>query len=88
MRFRMSGQTGSQDYLYDNIFLGRTETEGVLSKQFTDTDGGFKAFSFAGQSSHWLAALNFKTSLGNLKLPIKLYGDIGTYEDGVSSTKK
>ncbi|MBA3971900.1 MAG: hypothetical protein H0X46_07110, partial [Bacteroidetes bacterium] len=87
-RFRMSGQTGSQDYLYDNIFLGRTETEGVLSMQFTDTDGGFKAFSFAGQSSHWLAALNFKTSLGNLKLPIKLYGDIGTYEDGVSSTKK
>ena len=87
-RFRMSGQTGSQDYFYDNIFLGRTENEGILSSQFTESDGGFKAFSFAGQSSRWLTALNFKTSLGNMKLPIKLYGDIGTYEDGLSGSNK
>ena len=86
-RFRMSGQTGSQDYLYDNIFLGRSETTQVLSQQFTETDGGFKSLSFAGQSAQWLAALNIKSSLGNMKLPINLYADIGTCaKDGISQS--
>jgi len=80
-RFRMSGQTGSQDYLFDHVFLGRSEqiNDGeILSNQFTDTDGGMKVYSPLGQSSTWLAALNLKTSLGNMKLPINLYADIGT----------
>ncbi|MES2591554.1 MAG: M1 family metallopeptidase [Bacteroidota bacterium] len=75
--FRLSGQTGSQDYLYDNIFLGRSETTGVLANQFTETDGGFKFYSTVGQTSEWLTALNIKSSIGNLKLPLKLYADLG-----------
>jgi hypothetical protein len=86
-RFRMSGQTGSQDYLYDNIFLGRSERDQILSQQFTETDGAFKSLSYAGQSSQWLAALNIKSSLGNMKLPINLYADIGTCaKDGISQS--
>ena len=83
-RFRLSGQTGSQDYLYDNIFLGRTETIGdgsVLANQFTETDGGFKFYSPLGQSSLWIAALNLKSSLGNMGLPINLYADFGTADN-------
>jgi hypothetical protein len=76
--FRLSGQRGDQDYLYDNIFLGRSETSGILASQFTETDGGFKFYSIVGQSSKWITALNLKSSIGNLKLPLKLYADIGT----------
>jgi len=77
-RFRMSGWRGYQDYLYDNIYLGRTETDGILANQFTENEGGFKFYAPNGQSGKWLAALNLKSSLGNIKLPIGLYADIGT----------
>lgn len=80
-RFRMSGQLGSQDYLFDNVFLGRSEAIGtgeIISNQFTDTDGAMKVYSPLGQSSTWIAALNLKTSLGNMKLPLNLYADIAT----------
>ncbi|MDO9185980.1 MAG: M1 family metallopeptidase [Bacteroidia bacterium] len=80
-RFRLSGQRGYQDYLYDNIFLGRSETTGILANQFTETDGGFKYYSTIGQSSKWLTSLNIKSSIGNLKLPLKIYADIGTTAD-------
>ena len=87
-RFRMSGQRGYQDYLYDHIYLGRTETDGILANQFTETDGGFKFYSAIGQSAKWLTALNIKSSLGNLKLPINLYADIGTSaDDGILEQK-
>jgi hypothetical protein len=76
--FRLSGQRGYQDYLYDNIFLGRSETQGILASQFTETDGGFKFYSTIGQSAKWVTALNIKSSIGNLKLPLKVYADIGT----------
>ncbi|MGQ0829387.1 MAG: M1 family aminopeptidase [Bacteroidota bacterium] len=84
-KFRLSGHRGYQDYLYDHIYLGRTETDGILANQFTETDGGFKFYSFLGQSSEWVTALNLKSSLGNLKLPLNLYADIGTCgRDGLS----
>ncbi len=89
-RFRLSGQRGYQDYLYDHIYLGRTETEpdGILANQFTETDGGFKFYSVVGQTSKWITALNFKSSLGNLKLPLRVYADIGLTEyDGRNEDK-
>ncbi len=87
-RFRMSGQNGTQDYLYDNIYLGRSETNGILGNQFTETDGGFKFYSTLGQTSKWITAVNLKSSLGNLKLPVNLYADLGTAaNEGAGSQK-
>jgi hypothetical protein len=77
-RFRLSGFRGYQDYLYDNIYLGRTETDGILANQFSEKEGAFKFYSPIGQSSEWIASLNLKSSLGNMKIPINLYADIGT----------
>jgi hypothetical protein len=78
-RFRTSGQTGSQDYLYDHTYLGRSELPGTtLGNQFTETDGGFKFLSYVGQTANWITALNIKSSLGNVPLPLKVYADIGT----------
>ena len=79
----MSGQRGYQDYLYDNIFVGRSETSGIYANQFTETDGGFKFYSPVGQTSKRITAINLKSSLGNLKLPLNVYADIGmTGKDG------
>ena len=86
-RFRLSGQTGYQDYLFDHIYLGRTETNGVLANQFTETDGAFKFYSPVGQTSKWMSALNVKASLGNLKLPLKVYADVGTTGDDATITE-
>lgn len=80
-RFRLSGQTGAQDYLYDNIYLGRNETSGVLSQQMMLNDGGFKVLSFRGQTSDYLATLNLSTTLPG-KIPVRLFADIGHYSNG------
>lgn len=87
-RFRMSGFRGYQDYLYDNIYLGRTETEGLLANQFSESEGAFKFYSAYGQSGKWIAALNLKSSLGNLKLPVNLYADLGMSADDVIPNQK
>lgn len=84
-RFRMSGNLGLQDYLYDNIFLARNEYigNGKLTQQFSETDGAFKLYSPIGQTSNWLTAMNIKLSLPKIPF-IRLYGDIGTcHKDGL-----
>ncbi|MEO6902372.1 MAG: M1 family metallopeptidase [Bacteroidia bacterium] len=87
-RFRLSGQRGYQDYLKDHIYLGRTETNGILANQFTETDGAFKIYSAYGQSNDWLTAVNIKSSIGNLKIPVKLFTDIGAYNDKLKNSKR
>jgi Peptidase family M1 domain len=82
-----SGGTGFQDYLYDNIFLGRYEASGFLSHQFTETDGGMKVYTPLGITDNWLAAANLKSSLPG-KIPFKLFADFSSYQeyDRVSHT--
>ncbi|MEX1187941.1 MAG: M1 family metallopeptidase [Bacteroidia bacterium] len=81
VRFRLSGQNGSQDYLFDDLYLGRNETEGLLSQQMTVSDGGFKVFSFRGQTSDYLATVNLTSTIPG-KIPIRLFADIGHYFNG------
>ncbi|MFI5149085.1 MAG: M1 family metallopeptidase [Bacteroidia bacterium] len=76
--FRLSGEYGPYDYLYDHTYLGRSETQGILSRQMTETDGGFKVYSPWGQTVYWLTAVNFKFSLPVLPRSIRLFMDIGT----------
>jgi hypothetical protein len=82
--FRTNGEMGSQDYLYDRTYLGRTETNGVLSQQFSETDGGFKTGGFLsnsalGESTQWLTALNIKSSLPFIPKLFRLYADLGAF---------
>jgi hypothetical protein len=82
-RFRMSGQTGYQDYLYDNIYFARTSVAPNIGfQQFTETDGAFKVYSPVGQSDNWIMSLNIK-SPKLFKLPLLLYADAGTYSTNV-----
>jgi hypothetical protein len=77
-RFRLGGQNGENDYLYDNIFLGRHEINGVLSRQMTNTDGAFALPTFLGQSDRFMLAANFKTSLPS-KIPFKVYANLAYF---------
>lgn len=77
-RFRMSGQRGYQDYLFDEVYIGRNETSSFMSQQFTETDGNFKVYTPVGQSSDWLVALNLKSSILR-RLPLNVFADVGTY---------
>jgi len=90
-RFHMNGQKGSksdidgnavayQDYLYDEVFLGRSETSGILSQQFTATQGGLKvATDYKGQAHTWLSTINLKVPFPG-KLPLYFFTDAGVYD--------
>jgi hypothetical protein len=69
-RFRLSAQNGVQDYLFDQIFLGRGEIQGVFAQQMTMSDAGFVTPSFYGQSDRFMSALNLSSSLPALPLRV------------------
>jgi len=79
-RLRMSGLSGSNDYMYDHVYLGRTESSGILSRQFVVEGGGFKTPTATGQSNSWLTSLNLKTNIPG-QLPVKLFADLGLYDE-------
>ncbi len=85
-RFRLSGWNGNNDYLYDNLYVGRNETQGLAANQFVETEGAFKVFSYYGQTNNWMATLNIK-SPKIFKLPILLYADFGTTAPYFTGTK-
>lgn len=89
----MTGANGFEDYTYSNYFAGRNEFTGWKSQQIMMRDGGFKVrtdllSSKVGRSDNWLTALNLTADIpANLnplsklpvKIPLKLFMDIGTY---------
>lgn len=66
------------DYLYDNIFLGRNEYDGILSQQFVIDDGGFKIPTSVNTSMDWLTSMNVQASLPFV--PLALFADAGIHE--------
>jgi hypothetical protein len=85
---KMSGWNGANDYMYDNLYFGRSETTGLAAAQCTETEGALKVYTFLGQSSDWLASLNIK-SPKIFKLPLLVYVDVGTSDgDFVPGGKK
>ena len=76
-RFRLSGISGANDYLYDGNYFGRSEFSGFSFRQFMDTDGAFKTWTPLGQSSTYLLTANIK-SPKLYKFPLRVFADIGT----------
>jgi hypothetical protein len=95
----LSGANGSEDYTYNNYFVGRNAFEGMGSKQIMMKDGGFKVRTELlsdkiGKTDDWLSTLNFSTTIPDnvnplsvlpFKLPIKLFFDLGTYAESWKS---
>ncbi|MEZ4933530.1 MAG: M1 family metallopeptidase [Saprospiraceae bacterium] len=85
--YNLTGQ-GFNDYRWDELYFGRTETSGFLSRQVTQREGGMKAALGSpyseGRSNNFIFAVNLKSDLPQnlpLNLPIKPYFDLGYYKD-------
>ncbi len=91
----MTGPKGYEDYTYSNYFFGRNEFDGIASQQIMLRDGAFKVrtdllSSKTGKTDNWLTALNFSVDVPDkynilnafpLKIPLKIFADIGTYAE-------
>lgn len=91
----MTGPDGYEDYTYSDYFAGRNKFNGILSQQIMIRDGAFKVRTDlladkVGRSDNWLLAANFSTTIPAslnplqllpVKIPLKLFLDIGTYAD-------
>ena len=81
-RFRMNFGTGTgqfqKDFLFDEYFFGRNETEIFSSQQVVVKEGGFRLLNNFGQTNAWIAALNLSTTLPG-KIPIRPVTSIGMY---------
>lgn len=91
----MTGPNGYEDYTYSDYFIGRNKFEGTGSQQIMVRDGGFKTRTDlyadkVGKTDNWLAAINLTTTIPSglnplsilpVKIPLKLFLDIGTYGD-------
>lgn len=73
--YRMEGQSARNDYAYDGIFLDRSSAGDVLSKQLTETHGGFKIPTAVGSSNVGLASYNLEMFFS--KFPIGVFADAG-----------
>lgn len=93
--FNMTGPKGDEDYTFSDYFAGRNEFKGFAVQQVMIRDGAFKfrtdlLANRPGRTDNWLAALNFISDIPSqinplsilpIKIPIKLFADIGTYAE-------
>lgn len=91
----MTGASGYEDYTYSDYFIGRNKFDGLASQQIMMRDGGFKVRTDlladkVGKTDDWLAAVNLSTTIPSainplnllpVKIPLKIFADIGTYAE-------
>ncbi|HEX7844164.1 MAG TPA: hypothetical protein VF476_00105, partial [Chitinophagaceae bacterium] len=91
----MTGANGYEDYTYSDYFIGRSEFEGFASQQIMVRDGAFKVRTDlladkVGRTDNWLAAINLSSTIPSglnplsllpIKIPLKIFIDIGTQAD-------
>lgn len=91
----MTGPNGYEDYTYSDYFVGRNKFEGAASQQIMIRDGGFKVRTDlladkVGKTDDWLLAVNLSSSIPSsinplsflpVKIPLKVFVDVGTYAD-------
>ncbi len=75
----------ANDYLYDGMYFGRSEQNGVAARQLSIQEGGGKVstpgYSLPiGRSDNWLAGINIKTDLPLTSIA-RLYFDVSSYAD-------
>lgn len=70
-RWNTNGQNGLNDYEYDGLYLGRTETSDLLSRQTYANQGGLLK-SFGTSGNNWMISgqVDYKLPIG---LPLYLY---------------
>lgn len=91
----LSAPSGYEDYTYSDYFIGRNEFEGWKIQQTMERDGFFKVntnllTNKTGKTDDWLMSLNLTSDLPDhlnplsvlpVKIPFKLFADVGTYAE-------
>jgi hypothetical protein len=94
-QLNLTGANGYEDYTYSDYFIGRNKFKGMASQQIMERDGAFKTRTDllgnkVGKTDDWLMTLNLSTTLPKeinplnilpIKIPLKIFADVGTYAD-------
>ncbi len=72
------------DYLFDYNYLGRSETEGLLSQQLITSEGGFKSKLSTPFANQWITTANTSTTIWRY---IMAYGDVGMVNNKFSKPR-
>ncbi|MBD3638124.1 MAG: M1 family metallopeptidase [Crocinitomicaceae bacterium] len=78
----LTGQSGTQDVLYQHFLMGRNEYNGLWDNQRIENQGGFKSVSDSLTSTDMIFGTNLIIQLPYL--PLVLYGDIGLLDQNGS----
>lgn len=79
-RYALSANySAANDYLYDGTYFGRNAQRGIAAQQIGNGEGYFKVptHGMAARSSDWMGALNIRTSLPFVRLPVYAFFDAG-----------
>ena len=77
----LTGKSGIEEYLFDEVFLGRTEKNGILSKQYLNDYAGFRTPTFFYRlSEKWMIGFNATTSLPGL-IPFRIFVNTGIFDN-------
>ena len=68
------GVNRPNDYLFIYNYLGRSESSGLLSRQYIRNDGGFKSSMPVKYANQWISAANTSTTIWRW---VELYADVG-----------
>jgi hypothetical protein len=82
-----AGQFGSNDYLYEGLFLGRDQQTGFMSQQFMRTQGGLAAPT-QQSANDYLLSLSSEIEVP-FNLPLGIFGGMAIMknkEDGITSS--
>lgn len=82
--YGLSSLSGTADYTYDHLFLGRFEDpagSNFLGRQYVTGDGGFITHAPHFTTSDWILSLNTSMAIPFLPsiLDFHLYGNLATY---------
>jgi hypothetical protein len=83
----LQAENGTTDMLYDHIYLGRYETEGLWSKQIFNDMGGFRTITPLlqswqnGQTVNGLITITGTADFPLKYVPLKLFFGMGYYSD-------
>ncbi|MCF6366962.1 MAG: M1 family metallopeptidase [Bacteroidales bacterium] len=83
--FNLSGISGQNDYMYEEVFLGRYEpvNNSFAGSQFVASDGAFVTYSPFGNTDNYLLSLNISSDLPYLPkiIPLKLFFNIAYFSE-------
>ena len=72
------------DYMFEQNFLGRSETTGLYSQQYVYAEGGFKSMLDVRYANQWMVTTNAAFNVWNW---IQVYGDLGMFKNDYDTPK-